>query len=112
MTDKNINDAIDGNKRLRVHLVPEPAIDNPVRTVEDYRQEQKEARERHAMFQEQHKIIQKSYRNNLFAVWSAIVAAIAAVVIASLTFLQVQNKQQPEKVPLQSNKAQQSTEKE
>ncbi len=41
-------------KNLRVHII-NPAIENPWRTKGDYDEEQKEARERHEMLQEQHK---------------------------------------------------------
>lgn len=64
---------------------------DPWRTQGDYQQDQKDARERHAMIQEQHKIILRSYRINIFAVLAAglsAIAALSAVVIAWLAYKQ------------------------
>jgi hypothetical protein len=93
MADSNLEKAFDsdmsGEKRnLRVYLINPPS-ENPWRTQGDYRQEQEEARNRHAMLQEQHKVILKSYRANIVAVGAAVVAALAAVVIAYLTYVQL-----------------------
>jgi hypothetical protein len=101
MADSNLEKAFDsdgnGEKRnLRVYLINPPS-ENPWRTQGDYRQEQEEARNRHAMFQEQHQIILKSYRTNLIAVVAAVVAALAAVVIAYLTYQSIPEKQSIEK---------------
>lgn len=60
--------------------------DNPWRTLGDYQTEQKEARERHAMFQEQHRLLvenQKqlawSQRLNIVLVLATLIAAFANV---------------------------------
>lgn len=80
------SDASGKKKSLRIYLINPPAGDNPWRTQGDYQQEQKEARERHAMFQEQHRLLQKSFRANMIAVAAAIVAALAACVIAYFSY--------------------------
>ncbi len=58
MDDSVFEQAVNGKKKsLRVYLINPPAGDDPWRTKGDYRQEQKEAHERHAMFQEQHRLV-------------------------------------------------------
>jgi len=58
------------------------AVPDPWRTRADYEQDQKESRERHAMFQEQHRLLHRAFRANLVAVGAAIVAAVAACISA------------------------------
>ena len=60
--------------------------DNPWRQQGDYIEEQKEARERHAMFQEQHRLIQEqhkqlawSHRLNIVLVLATLLAAAANI---------------------------------
>ena len=77
--DKIIDELENGKANLRVHLVVPPTGDNPWRTKNDYDQEQKEARERHSMFQEQHKLLTRSARLNIVAVTAAVLSAFAAI---------------------------------
>jgi hypothetical protein len=85
-----LNDAIetsvDGKHKSLCIYLTNPFFENPERTLGDYRTEQKEARERHAMFQEQHRLIQEqhkqlawSHRLNLVLVLATLLAAAANV---------------------------------
>ena len=55
---------------------------DPWRTQGDYQEEQKEARERHAMFQEQHRLLQRSFRLNYILVAATVAAALATSYMA------------------------------
>lgn len=56
--------------------------DNPWRQQGDYQEEQREARERHAMFQEQHRLLLRSFRLNYILVAATVVAALATAYMA------------------------------
>jgi hypothetical protein len=73
-------------KSLRVYLINPPSGDNPWHSLGDYQQEQKEARERHAMFQEQHRLLLKSFRANMFAVAAALIAALATCALVYFSY--------------------------
>jgi len=98
MTDSsNFNKAFDSNmsgdkSNLRVHLINPPS-DNPWRTQGDYKEEQKEARERHAMFQEQHKAVIRSHLASIFAAVFAGVAALATCALVFLSYQQIYTQQ-------------------
>jgi hypothetical protein len=81
-------------KSLRVYLINPPAGDNPWRTLGDYQQEQKEARDRHAMFQEQHSLLQKSFRANMIAVAAAVLAALATCVLVYFSYKALPHRQE------------------
>jgi len=83
--DKALDDLPNGKANLRVHLVVPQTGDNPWRTKDDYIQEQKEARERHAMLQEQHRLLAKSIRWNIILASATVVLAIATVVLVFVT---------------------------
>lgn len=72
--------------KVKISGPVETATPDPWRTFGDYQQDQKEARERHTMFQEQHKLLQKSFRANIIAVAAAIIAALSACFMAYLSF--------------------------
>jgi hypothetical protein len=84
---------------LRVYLINPPAGDNPWRTLGDYQEEQKEARERHAMFQEQHRLLQKSFRANMIAVAAALLAALATCVLVYFSYQSLPHRQENIKSP-------------
>ena len=50
---------------------------DPWRKQGDYQEEQREARERHAMFQEQHRLLLRSFRLNYILVVATVAAALA-----------------------------------
>jgi len=101
-----LNDAIgtsaDGNKFLNIYLT-NPFFENPERTLGDYRTEQKEARERHAMFQEQHRVLLRSYQANLVLAAATVLVAFATCALVFLTYRTIgykptsttQSQQQP-----------------
>lgn len=87
-------------KSLNVNIV-NPPIENPWRIKDDYTREQEEARERHAMFQEQHAIIQKSHRATVLAVVFSGIVALATCTLVYFSYqqiyiLQEQTKQEPQ----------------
>lgn len=100
----------DGGKKksLRVYLINPPAGDNPWRNLGDYQEEQKEARERHAMFQEQHRLLQKSFRANMVAVAAALLAAFATCALVYFSFKSLPHRQ--EITASQTTKAMQGSE--
>lgn len=101
--DSAFEPAADGKKKsLRVYVINPPTGDNPWRTLGDYNEEQREARERHAMFQEQHRLLQRSFLASKIAVAAAVVAALATCVIAYLTHLSINKPQSTNTVILQS----------
>ena len=55
---------------------------DPWRTLGDYQEEQKEARERHAMFQEQNRLLLRSFRLNYILVVATVAAALATSYMA------------------------------
>lgn len=67
-------------ENTKVEIVGNVSVSTePLRTIGDYQQEQKEARERHEMFQEQHRLLMRSFRMNIVAVVAAVVSALAAI---------------------------------
>jgi flagellar basal body-associated protein FliL len=95
MDDSVFEQAMDGKKKsLRVYLINPSAGDNPWRTQSDYEQEQKEARERHAMFQEQHRLLQKSFRINIIIVLATVILALATCILVYITYQSLSNKQE------------------
>jgi hypothetical protein len=80
---------------IKVELINPPSGDNPWRSLGDYQQEQQEARERHAMFQEQHRLLLRSIRLNIVGVGAAMIVALATCVIAYLTYQSLQSLQEP-----------------
>ncbi|MCF8146255.1 MAG: hypothetical protein K9N21_20300 [Deltaproteobacteria bacterium] len=100
MDDSAFETDMSGKKKsLRVYLINPPTGDNPWRTLGDYQQEQKEARDRHAMFQEQHRILQKSFRANIIAVTAAVVAALAACVLTYFSYQSMPYRQEKIQTP-------------
>ncbi|MSN25838.1 MAG: hypothetical protein GJV46_08195 [Geobacter sp.] len=50
-------------ENTKVEIVGNVSVSTePLRTIGDYQQEQKEARERHEMFQDQHRLLMRSFR--------------------------------------------------
>ncbi|ENM4036911.1 hypothetical protein ACEV8A_24135 [Vibrio parahaemolyticus] len=93
--DKEFQKVFDSNlngdkKNLRVHII-NPAIENSWRTKGDYDEEQKEARERHEMLQEQYKVILKSHRCTVVVALAAIVSAVATCLLVYLTYQDLRN---------------------
>jgi hypothetical protein len=87
MDDSAFESDMSGKKKsLRVYLINPPGGDNPWRSQGDYQQEQKEARERHAMFQGQHRLLQKSFRANMIAVSAAVLAAMATCFLVYFSY--------------------------
>lgn len=85
----------DGGKKksLRVYLINPPGGDNPWRTQGDYQQEQKEARERHAMFQEQHRLLQRSFRANMIIVLATVLLALATCILVYFSYKALPQRQ-------------------
>lgn len=91
--DSDLKQSIDVDKsgqpqNLRVRII-NPALENPWRKKGDYDEEQKEARERHAMLQEQHKVILKSQRWTMLASFAAILSAFASCTLVYITYQDV-----------------------
>ena len=90
-----------GKKSLRVH------VDNVFRghtTKSEHNEEQKEARERHQMFTEQHealmaqnRMIGRSHFYTVLAAWAAVVAALASCAMAWLSLNEWLEKESPSK---------------
>lgn len=82
----------DGDKdSLRVRII-NLAYENPWRTKGDYDQEQKEARERHEMFQLQHKLIIRSQKWTVLAATGAIISALATCSLVYMTYQNFNSK--------------------
>ena len=89
-----------GRKSLRVFVV-NPAFEDPWRTQGDYRKEQEESRERHAMLQEQHRLLAKSLRWNIVLAAATVGIAIATVALVYVTI----DEKQAAKLPRQEQQA-------
>lgn len=94
MDDNAFESGQGGRKSLRVYLI-NPPYENPERTIGDYRQEQQEARERHAMLQEQHRVLLRSYWANLVLAAATVLVALATCGLVYLTYLTTKDKAAP-----------------
>ena len=65
------------------------------RIKEHYEKEQSEARERHAMLQEQHRVLLRSYRANLVLATATVLVALATCGLVYLTYLTTRDKPTP-----------------
>ena len=65
------------------------------RLKEDYEKEQKEARERHTMLQEQHRVLLRSYRANIVLAVATVLVALATCGLVYLTYLTTKVKVSP-----------------
>ena len=86
-----LNEAVvtstDGKQKFLNIYVTNPFFENPERTKVDYRTEQNEARERHAMLQEQHRVLLRSYKANLVLATATVLVAIATCGLVYVTYL-------------------------
>jgi len=91
-----LNDAVetttDGKRKVLCIYLTNPSFENPERTSGDYRAEQQEARERHAMLQEQHRVLLRSYRANLVLATATVLVALATCGLVYLTYLTTRDK--------------------
>ena len=86
MPESELSKVING-KSVNVNIV-NPPIENPWRTRGDYETEQREARERHQMFIDQHKAVIRSHWASIFA---ALFAGVAALATCALVYFSYQN---------------------
>lgn len=74
---------VTNGKSLQVYLVNPPS-ENPTRTIGDYQEEQRESRQRHAMFIEQHVAIMRGQKWVIASFIVSAISAAAAIVMAWL----------------------------
>jgi hypothetical protein len=85
----NLDDAVetttDGKRKVLCIYLTNPFFGSPERTLGDYRTEQQEARERHAMLQEQHRLLAKSLRWNIVLAAATLGIALATAALVAVT---------------------------
>jgi hypothetical protein len=81
-------DVIMADEPIKVEIIGRVDTNYPdsYRVKEDYEKEQKEARERHAMLQEQHRVLLRSYQANLVLAAATVLVAVATCALVFLTY--------------------------